>query len=1774
MTGRAAAAVLVVVACLTGAASGAVPKAESDALKKLYQATWPGIVEACCKKTPPKCNNIKCTYNKPANWMLGDPCDDKWAGVRCSGCPVACTVTGLDMDDNDMRGKFPNGVLAGLPNLEQLILDHNQMTGTFPDEIENTPKLYDLRLGGSHNGPLPNYETKHPETFKKLYFHGPFNMANMPDFAPLTALEEYSLLSTQVSGSLPKFDTLTMMRDFRIRDNQRLTGTMPDFVSGPTGQFTRMERLEIHNNNGLTGTIPDFTDMTGVQILQVDDQESVSGTVPPLNTLTRLTYFDLSDNRLTGQVPTFSPLASATLEKIRLEENYLFGMDLLDAKPGVMNALTELIYDYNLMTGTLPCHQTTFPSLQYLRGDFNRLTGTLPCLDKLLVIEEYSLTNNDFSGTLPDITAAPGIKIFKLDCNILTGTIAQGFVNSMVQAEQLWLGANGFTGTLPDISALSDLDILHVHRNVGWTKMDPVAITSLGAMDADLELKAARDGNPLTEWKCLPGSGDVCNIMVDFGKPVCLENLRIQESPTRSPLRSTFLQTREGVDGCPLSINVYQGGTGFAKSSVAEPMLWRQVDKDSGRSGRHGYNYNSCSPGSWRNIGRERWTNHESWCGESSHGEGGGWDPYCRDRTRYYRIQIRRCSQAPCRIAEIEFWGGGERLSGEIPQLPAEIDTFWGYGNQFTGAVPLAGPEWGTDLLLSDNWLSTQLPDFCPHLAAIDRLWLDHNRITGTMPAQTCLSQVVTLRMGHNLLTGTIPECPCGRLEEYYLDGNACCQNPTLEPGHQSWRDQELTKSRSIGHMTVCPRFDMFTCSSGGLTGRLPDFTKYPRLQRFGVDNNYLRGPVDSSVRDLTLMQWFRVRHNNIAGTLPYASVIEAGNRSDNCAVQSWYFTNNTMWGPVPDLPMPLGTCTGPWTCFYSGTRRGRKIWDFEIDHNRLWGPTPSRFERVRADAVVNHNCWDCPTTEQAVWGPPLNPDESMLSGRSNGYGQVKELTRPPDCGEGPNYAQRYELDGPSCPAEPPNSLYEHVDRCRPEIVVNRTFTEEEIRKGGLSFSITFAEDSPLPFWAPGLWRCLLCEDAQGTKSDCSMAPCPFGPLDAVTSKPTCPVDPVAGGCPADVPLIVWPTPLSPTCPIGVNASCPEGVCLPCPTGVTPNATDPCRVTPGMCGQTLPCELNSVCPFGPNGSSYDGLPSGCMLTTMVMHAPNGTCRINPTNGSCPAGDCNYPWSCDADVQAKGTPWGPLPIDFSMALRKLFYDGMNTTSVQKHQTYERGYRMWKEKILKLMSFELGPIPGSDQYVDLPTEMIVHLSPAIGYDTSVTEPIGVTVWDELVLAPFGALKQPAGHWYIVPSPGLMNGADVNVSEDVTRGRDGDGDPVPGSLKVKVNLPWMFEEGGWETWRCGANYTPSCVEFRTVRPGPNASRVCGFECAIDTPDAGLLPNISVTYCDEYTMEFNIALPSYNLADNSTELVEMSFNGDCTASGIPPKNNTILINIWSLVDPVPTPTVTVTPPRTRTVSFSASESANITATLSVTPTQTNVPYCVVFPDSLFCNESSLNPALPWLAMLLLTLIGCAAVALGWKLFPKKKQRVHCRLDEAVVGVVKPPEPEPSISVNVRGVPADDPPPVTITGKRVPHADPDESPAVVPPSDRDIMVGVTPLPPPDDKVTVTGKRVDSLPSSHFSPSEAPRTAAPSLLMGLLGAGAPAPKLSDIMKKTDGDAADEAQTRRSSGSSSAGGMSLLRSTGRSAGSVRRPSRSAYSPSMSAASDVGDGKVLL
>ena len=134
-------------------------------------------------------------------------------------------------------------------------------------------------------------------------------------------------------------------------------------------------------------------------------------------------------------------------------------------------------------------------------------------------------------------------------------------------------------------------------------------------------------------------------------------------------------------------------------------------------------------------------------------------------------------------------------------------------------------------------------------------IWLEFNKLTGTLPSLSGLTALQAFVVRNNQLTGSIP---------------------------------------SLSELTA---LQLFNVSSNQLTGSIPSLSGLTALQQFVAYSNQLTGSIPS-LSGLTSLQYFYVYNNQLTGSIPPIS--------DLAALQNIYASNNQLSGPVPAVPISM----------------------------------------------------------------------------------------------------------------------------------------------------------------------------------------------------------------------------------------------------------------------------------------------------------------------------------------------------------------------------------------------------------------------------------------------------------------------------------------------------------------------------------------------------------------------------------------------------------------------------------------------------------------------------------------------------------------------------------------------------------------------------------------------------------------------------------------------------------------------------------------------------
>jgi Leucine-rich repeat (LRR) protein len=230
-------------------------------------------------------------------------------------------------------------------------------------------------------------------------------------------------------------------------DNAGLVGEF-NFLAIST--LTMLHNLSLVNNN-FTGSMLHISPMKSLKYLDLSLNKFTGSLPPSFVELHSLVYLNLSSNELSGTIPNvFHKLDQ--LKYLDFHGNSFSG-DIMNIFYQ-MGSVLHVDLSKNKFSGTLDLglgDVSFLSSIQHLNVSHNSLVGELfvhdgmPYLDNL---EVFDASNNQLVGHIPSFTFVVSLRILRLACNQLTGSLPEALLkeSSMVLSE-LDLSQNKLEGT-------------------------------------------------------------------------------------------------------------------------------------------------------------------------------------------------------------------------------------------------------------------------------------------------------------------------------------------------------------------------------------------------------------------------------------------------------------------------------------------------------------------------------------------------------------------------------------------------------------------------------------------------------------------------------------------------------------------------------------------------------------------------------------------------------------------------------------------------------------------------------------------------------------------------------------------------------------------------------------------------------------------------------------------------------------------------------------------------------------------------------------------------------------------------------------------------------------------------------------------------------------------------------------------------------------------------------------------------------------------------------
>ncbi|KAJ6887658.1 hypothetical protein NC652_028809 [Populus alba x Populus x berolinensis] len=341
-------------------------------------------------------------------------------------------LTRLDLAGNNLNGQIPS-LLGNVMQLDSLYLDNNKFSGKIPDFLGNLTHLENLRLSNNQlSGPIPSQlSTLSLRLFdlRNNHLHGPipssiFKQENLEALA----LASNNKLTGEISSSICKLKFLGLLD----LSNNSFSGKIPSSIIN----CTSLEVLDLGNNK-IEDAFPYFLEgLPELHVLVLKSNKLQGFMNGPIanNSFSKLRIFDISNNNLSGPLPTWY-------------FNSFEAMMVSDQNSFYMMARNYSNYAYSI--------EVTWKGFDI---EFAKIQSTLRILD---------LSSNNFIGEISKVIGKlKALQQLNLSHNSLTGHI-QSSLRILSNLESLDLSSNFLTGRIPvqlaDLTFLGVLNLSHNH---------------------------------------------------------------------------------------------------------------------------------------------------------------------------------------------------------------------------------------------------------------------------------------------------------------------------------------------------------------------------------------------------------------------------------------------------------------------------------------------------------------------------------------------------------------------------------------------------------------------------------------------------------------------------------------------------------------------------------------------------------------------------------------------------------------------------------------------------------------------------------------------------------------------------------------------------------------------------------------------------------------------------------------------------------------------------------------------------------------------------------------------------------------------------------------------------------------------------------------------------------------------------------------------------------------------------------------------------------------
>ncbi|KAM5551130.1 receptor-like protein 19 [Rosa sericea] len=378
-------------------------------------------------------------------------CSNNFSSFPFSGPRLPKNLSSVDLSHNSMLFDY-NGSNSSFLQIHYLVLASNKLRA-FPDFLRNQFILYYLDLSNNQiQGEIPNWIL----SLKSLTTLDLSGNSLVTLEAPLpnstSALSYLDLHSNKLQGEIPNW--ILSLKSLTTLD---LSGNSLVTLEAPLPNSTSALSFLVLCSNKLQGIRSSYSFL---QLGHLGLASNKLTTFPDfLRNQSYLTYLDLSDNHIQGQIPNW--IWTFELQELNLSCNSLESLE------APLLGSTYVLSSVDLHSNQLQGHFPLFLSSSYLDYSRNNFSSGIPTdIGDFIYAESYlSLSSNNLHGPIPESICSASGMILDLSDNSLSGTIPQ-CLTQLPSLSVIDLRRNNLSGTISDNFLKScELQTLDLHNN-------------------------------------------------------------------------------------------------------------------------------------------------------------------------------------------------------------------------------------------------------------------------------------------------------------------------------------------------------------------------------------------------------------------------------------------------------------------------------------------------------------------------------------------------------------------------------------------------------------------------------------------------------------------------------------------------------------------------------------------------------------------------------------------------------------------------------------------------------------------------------------------------------------------------------------------------------------------------------------------------------------------------------------------------------------------------------------------------------------------------------------------------------------------------------------------------------------------------------------------------------------------------------------------------------------------------------------------------------------